>query len=260
VSYRKFVILSHLRSGTHLLRTALESHPAIVCQTEVFNSDNPDLPYPLATPTAEILGRFVYHGFPPQIACVGFVLQVYHPWGLEAFPGIRENPLWADVWPRLAALDDLRVIHLRRENGLRRHLSHVMARATGAWHAWDSDRVGAVTHLKVPTAGAGHPVRREAVTLDPERLERDFVETERLHETAARRFASHPRLALRYEDLCRDFDRIAADAQAFLGVPAVPLAPAVAKLDRRPLAQAIANYADLKHHFAATRWASFFDE
>lgn len=257
---RRFVVVSHLRSGTHLLRTALESHPAVVCQTEVFNSDSPNLPYPLDTPTGEVLARWVFRPLRPAVSRVGFVIQAYHPFGLKAFPGIRENPAWGDVWSLLEAMTDLRVIHLRRENGLRRHLSQVMARATGAWHAWDPGRVETVSHLKPPGPTDTVDRDRAAVTLDPQRLEVDFQETHRLHDAVARRFAAHAYHALTYEELCRNFAGATAAVQAFLEVPVVPLQAAVSKLEQRPLADAIANYEALRRHFAGTPWAPYFDE
>jgi hypothetical protein len=260
LGYQKFVLISHLRSGTHLLRTALESHPAIVCQTEVFNSDNRQLPYPLTTPTAEVLRDRAYRPFPDTVARVGFALQVYHPWGLRAFPGIRENPMWGDIWTRLSNMKNLRVIHLRRENALRRHLSHVMARRSQVWHAWDPDRVGSVSHLMPPTANAAVEASRDPVALDRTRLELDFAETERLHGQVSRRFPRHAVCAVSYESLCRDFAGTCRTVQQFLDLPAVPLTAAVGKLERRSLSQAIVNYWDLKRHFAGSRWAAFFEE
>ncbi|MBL8659792.1 MAG: hypothetical protein JNM75_08560 [Rhodospirillales bacterium] len=260
MAYRKFVIVSHLRSGTHLLRTALESHPAVVCQTEVFNSDNRRLPYPLTTPTVEVLRRWVYRQFPDTVACVGFTLQVYHPWGLRAFPGIRENPAWGDVWTWLSRMKAVRIIHLRRENSLRRHLSHVMARRSRVWHAWDPDRVKTVSHLGPPPDGDGPGSPREPVTLDAARLEVDFEETERLHEAVTRRFRDHALCSISYESLTRDFDARCREVQDFLQLPLAPLTAAVGKLETRSLADAIANYGDLKRHFADTRWAAFFED
>lgn len=260
MSYRRFVIVSHLRSGTHLLRTSLESHPAIVCQTEVFNSDNPNLPYSLATPTSRILGDWVFRNFSAEVECVGFVLQAYHPWGLKAFPGIRVNPHWDDVWSRLAAMKDLRVIHLRRDNMLRRHLSHVMARKTGNWHAWDLGAVDKVTHLGAPPPVDVPPSRRDPVCLDPERLVLDFEETEHLHRVVAERFQHHPVCSLSYEALCRDFHSVCARVQAFLGVRPIRMTAAVSKLEQRSLAESIVNYDVLKRRFSATRWRQFFDD
>ena len=259
--YQKFVILSHLRSGTHLLRSALESHPSAVCQSEVFNSDDPRLPYPLSTATDEVLRRWVYKAFPPQIEAAGFVMQVYHPRGLAAFPGIRENAGWADIWSRLEAMADLKVIHLRRENGLRRHLSHVMARETGEWHAWDRSLVDQVTHLEPPRVQDN--VSRAGlapVTLERERLALDFEETERLHARAAEIFQRHDYMALRYEDLVNDFAAVSERLLAFLDLPPRTLTAAVGKLDQRPLNEAIANYSALRRDFAGTRWAAFFED
>jgi len=258
--YRKFVLVSHLRSGTHLLRTALESHPAVLCQTEVFNSDNRDLPYPLTTPTADVLRQWVYRPAPLTITCVGFTLQVYHPWGLRAFPGIRENPLWGDIWARLAAMDDLRVVHLRRENALRRHLSHVMARQSQVWHAWDSERVRAVSHLRAPVEGGEASNARDPAILDPTRLAVDFEETERLHAAVAPRFARQALLPVSYERLTSDFEGTCREVLAFLELPLAPLTAAVGKLETRSLADAIVNYRELKRHFAGTRWAAFFED
>ena len=138
MNYQRFVIISYLRSGTHLLRTALESHPSIRCQTEVFNSDNPNLPYGLETPTQAVLDKWVYSNIAPEISRVGFVLQAYHPNALKAFPGIRANPRWSNIWDILMSMPDLKVIHLRRRNLLRRHLSHVQARASDQWHNWNA--------------------------------------------------------------------------------------------------------------------------
>lgn len=260
MDYRRFVIVSHLRSGTHLLRTSLESHPAIVCQTEVFNSDDRALPYPLSTPTAEILDQWVYRNFPPEIRCVGFVLQDYHPWGLKVVPGIRENPLWADVWPRLVAMKDLRVIHLRRDNLLRRHLSHVMARQTGNWHAWDRDRVDKVSHLTPPPRADSQVLGRPAVTLDPARLALDFEEIEHLHRTVVERFQHHPFCSISYEALILDFHGVCRQVLEFLGVSDISLTAAVAKLEQRSIFESIVNYHALKRQFSGTRWERFFDE
>lgn len=262
MSYRPFVIISYLRSGTHLLRTALESHPAIVCQTEVFNSDNPRLPYPLETPTETILAQWVYRTFPTSVQRVGFVLQAYHPYALQAFPGIRSNPHWENIWSILAEMEDLQVIQLRRHNLLRRHLSHVMARQTGQWHYWERDRTSQVTHLEPPpSAHIGAVIRSNAaITLDPVQLQTDFEEVERWQNRAYNLLSHQPILQIAYEQLCEDFDRTGQTVLHFLDVEPKPLISAVKKLEARTLADSITNYAALKTKFAHTEWAHFFEE
>ena len=262
--YRRFVLVSHLRSGTHLLRSSLESHPAIVCQSELFNSDDPNLPYPLSTPTREILDRWAYRDHSSEIQCAGFTLHAYHPHGLSLVPEIRQNPNWADIWDMLASMPGLLVIHLRRANLLRRHLSHVMARSSGIWHSWDSETVDKITHLHGrPPDGQidSQRVAQTALTIDPRVLERDFVEVDQAHRVAEERLKAHPTLRVRYEELCSDYDRVSRDVQEFLRVsPILALRATVSKLEHRPLRDSISNYDELKGHFQRTPWEVFFDE
>jgi len=264
MSYRPFVIISYLRSGTHLLRTTLESHPGVVCQSEVFNSDNPNLPYPLSTSTEKVLADWVFKDFPTgpagTIQQVGFVLQAYHPFTLKAFPGIRDNPAWGNIWSILADMPDLSVIHLHRGNLLRRHLSHVLARATGQWHDWDKQRVQSVTHLETDAIQrATTNVRRERmVTLDQQQLQADFIEVESWHKRAKQQLANQRSLSISYEQLCDDFVAVSNTVVSFLGLAEYPLQAAVKKLESRPLRAAIANYEQLKAHFSDTKWSGFF--
>jgi hypothetical protein len=260
VSYTRFVIISHLRSGTHLLRTLLESHPGLVCQTEVFNSDNPNLPYSLSTPVDDILSEWVFPDFPSQVQCAGFVLQAYHPGGLKAFPGIRENPSWSEIWPRLQGEPDLKVIHLRRQNGLRRHLSHILARRTGTWHHWDPVQVQKVSHIQAPVLREPKGEERPRVQLDSERLRIDFEEVEHLHQRVEGLFGQGMYYPLSYEQLIAEPEKQGADLLRFLDVAPKPLKAAVRKLESRPLYLSIENYEALSQKFVGTPWQSYFEE
>jgi hypothetical protein len=263
VSAAPFVLVSYLRSGTHLLRTALESHPEVACQSELFNSDDRRLPYPLETPTADVLERWAFgRELAPGTRCAGFVLHAYHPHALRAFPGIRPNPLWSDVWPRLAAMPDLRVIHLRRRDLLARHLSHLLARATGFWHAWEAEAAARVSHLHAPPPEQVGRRRDEPppIEVDPDRLELDFEEVTGWHGAADRLLAGRPTLHVRYEDLCAEFATETARVQRFLGVEPAALRPAVGKLEDRPPERAIANWGELRRRFAGGPWAGLFTE
>lgn len=260
MSYTRFVIISHLRSGTHLLRTLLESHPGLVCQSEVFNSDNPNLPYPLSTPVNDILAKWVFPEFPAQIRCAGFVLQAYHPGGLTAFPGIRENPSWSEIWSSLKRMPGLKVIHLRRENGLRRHLSHVLARRTGTWHNWDPIQVQAVSHLETPVLLKPGQAARPLVQLDANCLRTDFEEVDHLHQRVESLFGTGAYFSLTYEQLIAETQWQGEKLLRFLGVNPRHLKTAVRKLENRPLYLCIENYEALKQTFTGTRWERYFEE
>ena len=260
---QEFVILSYPRSGTHWLRTALESNPAIRCQAELFNSNNWGLPYPLSTPVEDILEGIAFRETPPEIAAVGFVLHAFQPWSLEAFPGLTENPNWEGLWPWLAQRSGLRVVHLVRRNLLRRHLSHRLMVETDFWHAWDPDRVDRVTHLGGRPGEhqiGRRPENRPTLELDPDDLARDFAEVERWTQEARRKLAPRKALEVAYEDLVAHFDRHSAEIQRFLGVEPQSLTGAMVKLERRPLRRAIRNYDALARHFAGTSWGGFFDD
>lgn len=258
---KPFVLISFLRSGTHLIRTALESHPNIACQTEVFNSDNPHLPYPLSLKTEEVLTKWAFKVPDENTTHAGFVLQAYHPNGLKAFPGIRQNPDWNNVWDILASMPDLKVIHLRRSNLLKRHLSHRKARHTGQWHNWKSERLSNVSFLETPTAQQiDRPANAHALTLDADNLAVDFADVSAWHDFAERKLGHLPSLKLTYEDLCSDFEAQCQKAQAFLGVQQQPLTSAVNKLETDKLSSSIANYQQLKDAFAHTQWAEFFED
>ena len=64
--YRKFLLLSSPRSGTHMLKTSLESHPNIVCLTEMFNPDyiKRKYSYDDNMPAQKVLNKFIYYIIP----------------------------------------------------------------------------------------------------------------------------------------------------------------------------------------------------
>jgi len=262
MEYKKFVIISYLRSGTHLLRTALESHKEIVCQTEVFNSDNPNLPYSLQIPSQSILDQWVYNDIPPDIRQVGFVLQAYHPHALRAFPGIRNNPNWEDIWGILQDIPKLKIIHLHRENLLKRHLSHLQARSSGQWHNWKAQQLANITLLEEPPSKHIDQYQRvdKMFKLDIKQLEMDFEEVEYWHNYAHSFFNSKECFSLSYENLQHDFDNTCEKIIHFLKVTPAPLSTGVSKLENRQLPDIIDNYTEVKEYFSKTRWKKYFDE
>ncbi|MBQ4863051.1 sulfotransferase [Pseudoalteromonas sp. MMG013] len=262
MSYQKFVIISYLRSGTHLLRTALESHPHIVCQTEVFNSDNPNLPYSLSLPSQQVLDDWVYNKIPTQTSHVGFVLQAYHPFSLKAFPGIKANARWNDIWTILKEIPDLKVIHLRRENLLRRHLSHVRARDSQQWHNWDARQLQHISLLEAPPNAHIDQYKKPStsLTLDENRLHQDFTEVNEWHQRAKLHFGEHHTCDVLYESLQHNFQNECARVLKFLGASPYTLSEGVRKLENRPLSECITNYHTLKNTFSGSPWQHYFED
>ncbi len=75
-SYKRFLILTSPRCGTHMLCSALAQHPGIVSHSEVFNPDyGVDAPIEETTPEETILNEFVFYDYPSSIDAVGFALH-----------------------------------------------------------------------------------------------------------------------------------------------------------------------------------------
>ena len=222
--YRRFLILSSPRSGTHMLRTALGGHASLVCLPEMFNPDwIKGAPFDADTDERVILERHIFCDYPPSVSAVGFVLHR---------SGARFGN-WPGLWRRLIDDEDLHVISLRRGNLLRRYLS---------WRV-----------MREPKTDPPAPKLMDALELRTEFEQRtaEFAEFDR-------RFARHPLMRLTYEELCGNPAAALGRVQAFLGVTPARLEPATRPNPRRPLHEAITSFESLADSFATTPWAAFF--
>jgi LPS sulfotransferase NodH len=243
--FTRFIILGRSRTGSNFLRSLLGSHPGVIVYGEILKNDEAvqwgvdgmdgggrSLKL-LREDAPRFLDEVVFHKQPVEICAVGFKLFYYHA---------QEN-LARPAWDYLKAHTEIRVLHIKRRNMLRTHLSKVRAEMTDHW-----------TNVK------GEAEKEEAVTLPYEDLLADFERTSAWEHDYDAFFAAHPKIDVLYEDLAQDppgqIDRI----QKFLEIPARPLQPGTHKQSSLPLSQAIANFAELKARFAGTPWESFFEE
>ncbi len=242
--YVRFIILGRSRVGSNLLRGLLNAHSQIEAYGEVFRnregmdwdhlnalqSDN--MHQMMLRDPVSFLDKKVFRKYSVETAAVGFKIFYYHA---------REGS-WEPVWPYLLAQTELRVIHIKRRNVLKTHLSRKRAEITDSW---------------VNTTGA--PEKPVSVTLDYAECLADFIRTRAWEEEADTQFAQHSVLQLAYEDLARDYEGEMRRVQAFLGVDYEVVRPSIHKQSRQTLAEAITNYDELKQQFAGTLWAEFFE-
>lgn len=243
--YTRFIVLARSRTGSNLLRSLLRTHPGVLVFGELFrNAEQPDWDVPGYQTTPQALAAYqadpvrflqarVFRRVPKSVQAVGFKLFYYHA---------RSGPGQA-IWPYLQGLPGLKVLHLRRRNILRTHLSRARAAASNRW-----------VNLSGEKEELG-PVRLSAADLLA-----DFEQTRQWERAADEAFAPAARLNLTYEDLAHDYASEMARVWSFLCLPAAPATPATHKQTQQPLAAAISNYAELKQSFAGTEWASFFEE
>ena len=133
--YTRFLILGRSRVGSNFLRGLLNSHSQITVFGELFqNKEEIGWAMPGYRQSRRLMTLFheepvrfleekVFHPFPHGVTAVGFKLFYYH----------ARDEAWRPVWDYLQAETGIKVIHLRRENILRTHLSKQQAEMTDVW-------------------------------------------------------------------------------------------------------------------------------
>lgn len=243
--YTRFIILGRSRTGSNFLRGLIQSNPAVVTFGEVFRNvdalDMDNAQYPNSPALLDLyqhdplafLEKAIYGKMPPEVHAVGFKLFYYHA---------RQAP-FDQLWPVLQADQHLHIIHIKRRNILKTHISRENAEKSGSW---------------VNTSGTKEDPG--PITVDYEACLTDFERTRQWEQEADLFFAGHPMLQVTYEDLAAQTVQSGQLIQQFLGLEPVPVQARTFRQSRKPLSEAIANYADLKRRFAGTPWAEFFSE
>jgi LPS sulfotransferase NodH len=243
--YSKYIILGAARTGSNLLRSLLNSHSGVIAFGELFRNDKRigwDLPgyfqnkkaiSMIQTDPIGFLRNSVFVEYPKRISAVGFKLFYDHAQSTE----------WKPIWPFLRNQDDLRIIHLKRKNILRRVLSLQRAMSTGRWVS------------RSQTALDNLPI-----TLDYNRCLNVFKETRDSEQRFDKYFENNSRIDVFYEDLSRDYTLEMKRVQEFLGVPCQFVKPSVYRQSSESLSSAILNYHETKERFQNTPWEEFFEE
>jgi LPS sulfotransferase NodH len=224
--YVHFIVLTRSRTGSNLLLSFLNSHPHVFCEGEIFATMQG------ADPVARL--RRAFGKQPRHVRAKGFKIFYYHP--LDA----KADGLWRELENR----EDIRVIHLTRENILRTLVSRKIAGIKGAW-----------TGTRFDPAEA----EDKRVTFTVSELEAGFRETRGWEESAAVRFLRHPVLAITYEELVRNSLDVNRRLLEFLGVKTVVPHTDLRHQNPENLRELIRNYDELKQNFAGTSWGKFFD-
>jgi len=243
--YTRFIILGRSRSGSNLLRGLLAAHSQVIVFEEMFKDPGkigwglegyPEEGKVLRRFQDDVLGfldRDVFRVMPTEIKAVGFKIFYYHAFGtsLEA------------VWDYLKSHREVHVLHIKRRNILKTHLSRKRAMLTDQW-------------INLSGEAAEQPV----VALDYQECRLDFEQTRAWEESHDLFFNDHPLLEVVYEELARNPVDVMAEVQGFLGLDAEPVQPQTHQQSRQKLSEAIANYAELKERFKGSPWESFFTD
>ena len=184
-----FAVQSYYRSGTHMLKSALNQHHDIQCFGEVFNSDCPDF----VRSAEEILQRMRKSKIQ-----IGFVEHA-----------VRKD-LWLDI-KKAKKNEKIIIINLFRRNLFERYISQQIAKKTTQWGTGDP----------------GYILRTDPWEGNPRDAQRDFEKVLSTREKARKRFPQAPWFA--YEDLVKNTREILRRIQRRLGVTTKNLKPTTIK-------------------------------
>ncbi len=227
-TYTPFILLGQGRTGSNLLRTALESSPQVYMENEIFSKQQRVLGKDFEIIIANLLRHY-----PNSVKAVGCKIFYTH--------------LTNDEWLQLQALPDFKIIHLMRSNHLRLFLSLQIAQKT---HQWFENR-----------PGIKPPLEQRQVRIDQRQLV-TFIEMSLLwREQVQQRFKDRAILEIYYEDMVADFDRVVTEAITFIGAKQWDRTKVnLRKQNPEPLRDLILNYDELKSALAKTPWCVYFDE
>jgi hypothetical protein len=154
--------------------------------------------------------------------------------GIPSLPGVVDY---------LAQEKTIQIIHLKRRNKLKTLVSIKLARLSKKYIRFDDQ----------------DPMNDEQqLLLTTKECETFFLQMEAWETKYDQLFAGDRLLNLFYEELVADIPGNAREIQNFLQVPYYHLAPTTKKQTSKPLPDTIANYAELKAHFQASPWGSYF--
>lgn len=224
--YQRFAIVGNARTGSNYLLDGLKTSRAIRMYHEIFASHSREI----GKDFDKILST-TYRYESKSTRMVGF--KVFY------------NHLTEDEWKRLVAHDDLKVIHLTRQNRLRTIISLEIAFKTGQW---------------TRAAKSGGP-KEKRVILDPSKLLKRLEQIEEGEAATRSRFRDRQILEIVYEELVRAPYETFESVGAYLGVHGID--PGKIRLRRQnpeSLAQLIVNYDEVKSALQNTRFAEFLSD
>jgi len=227
-----FVVTGPARVGTHMFLTALKQHSEIHCLGEIF------LPIDFVQryiPESKTTMRDILDSLLSASDKHIFGFAVHYN---EMFQSRYTQGLIGELIERKFA-----VIHLTRDNLLRRFLSYKLARMTETWGDTDGN--------KPSTAKVA--LHCAEIVLDIRRTVKRAAKVRTL-------FGHLPYMEVSYEGMCADFSGTLKGVCEFLGASYQDLRPRTFKQENRSLREAIVNYDRLKWLFRLSKYRRFFDE
>jgi LPS sulfotransferase NodH len=248
-----YMITCPARTGSTMLVHLLRSHPEICSHSEVFSPnrivgitgtylkksrEQPDFLEGLLRERERDPVKFLYK--------IVLDLQGKKIVGFKLKHDELVLPEYKVLRDEIANDLDFRIIHLRRENLLRRFLSHYVANR--------------ITHTTFRVQGQPPIAEVPPVRLDPIECQRDFETTLKRQAEFRELFIRHRSFSLSYEEMVAGDAEKMAGMLSFLGVSQRELTTTTRKLGNDDLRSTIANFEELRSYFASGPFSKFFED
>lgn len=233
----KFIVLSAARTGSTMLRQLLDSHPEVCCYGEIMAAAATPDHWDSETPIRRGLREQYRQGprqflrelgsYPAECKAVGFKIKYEEL--------VRADYAWLLGW--LKDHREVRVIHHRRENRLKRLISEITATQVHGVFNVQSER-----DLPAPAK----------VSLTVGECLDDFARTEGREISFRESFRDHPTLETTYEAVEGNRDGVRERMADFLGVAPARLTTPTLKINPDDVRLVLQNYEELAEAFRGT--------
>lgn len=248
----RFLVLAGRRSGTTLLVESLDSHPDIECRKDVF-SVRKRWKYFRVDVKIGLFYQYRTASFQRKVDFVlrrrrlieSFLAATFAPSPGVKAKGIRLSYVQARKYPAIlpwVLKDDIRIVHLVRENSLKAIVSHFTATKRGVSHA--TSKVEQVT-----------------LSLPPAQVKALLVQRRNEIEKYRSLIRDRPCCEISYESFLARKDEETRRLLGFLGVdPGVSLTSRLVKQNPDSLRMILENYDDIARELRGTPFESDLDE
>jgi len=251
-STTRFVIAGTQRTGTTLIRTCLSSHPAILCQGEVFQQGK--------KPYKQDGGYWKYYrrSFKSRIQAVlnpsrltaSFLEDMY---GAKGYSAIGFKLMMSHcqsmphLWSQLLA-QDIKAILVRRQNALKTLVSRRAAVSSGVYHVSTEMQNKASVRNWVATK----------IRIDTTKLIKDIQSIEAEHADWKLKLDRNVEyIEIDYEDYVKNQSGTNERMMNFLGTEKISLTSDLKKVNPDDLQDIIGNYTDVVQILQNTQYADF---
>lgn len=226
--YAKIVVITQARTGSTFLLSLLRCHPKIEFEGEVFRLLN-------GNSCKEIWNR-IFAKRLPWIKYVGFKIFYYHPDDSD------DNK----VWNFIAEDEEVRIIHLKRNDLLRTYISKQLAFKTGLWTSKKQKK-------------HGKPLdKRIQIDVDHCLKELNQIkEWERSH--SKENFPNHHYFETSYETVTGDYQSTVNELFNFLALKPIRVKSELRRQNPEKIEDLITNYDELKSHLSNSGYAYLFE-